>query len=192
MQDSKKSLLDALAQYENSKEYAHYREQEEVVEDLFSKYPHNKDLKSVLLKVCVLDAFYSTNVRMWGINAMAKHILSLNIDTALQNGDISIVEKIANFTTPKGKNRLYSFASKYCFHHNQKNFVIFDSFTQKSLLHFQKQDKFCTLKFSQKNSQDYNILVKVIDEIKTFYGLDTFSNRQIDHMLWVYGKENLK
>ena len=122
-----------------------------------------------------------------------QHILNLNIDEALKKGDISIVEKIANFTDSKGKHRfLYSFASKYCFQHNREKYVIFDSYVQKSLLYFNEKYNFCSFKLSQESLKDYSNLVKSINEIRAFYGFDTFSNRQIDHMLWVYGRENFK
>lgn len=190
MQERKEILLKALEKYENSKEYEHYREQEEVIVSLFEEHSKNDDLNSVLLKVCVLDGFYSTNLRMQGINDMAKHILKLNIDNALKQGDPSIVEKIANFANSKGeKVFLYSFASKYCFHHNNDKYVIFDKFAMDTLLDFQKENKFCSFKFSQNSLKNYEFLLKVIDELKAFYALDKFNNRQIDHMLWVRGKD---
>ena len=172
-ENTKQALLEALAEYDDSKEYEHYRDQEEVIVDIFSQYPSNNDKKSVLLKVCVLDSFYSTNLKIYGIHEVVEKILNLSIDKALKVGDTGVIEKIANFTNSKGKQAfLYSFASKYCFHHNK--------------------DKFCSFKLSQNSLKNYENLLKAIKEIRTFYGLEEFNNRQMDYMLWVYGKENLK
>ncbi|MCI7766021.1 hypothetical protein [Helicobacter sp.] len=192
-ENTKQDLLEALAEYDDSKEYEHYRDQEEVIVDIFSQYPSNNDKKSVLLKVCVLDSFYSTNLKIYGIHEVVEKILNLSIDKALKVGDTGVIEKIANFTNSKGKQAfLYSFASKYCFHHNKDKYVIFDSFVQKSLIHFNNKDKICSFKLSQNSLKNYENLLKAIKEIRTFYGLEEFNNRQMDHMLWVYGKENLK
>ena len=42
-----------------------------------------------------------------------------------------------------GKDRnLYSFATKYCSHHNFNDYPIYDEYVAKVLLHFQRKDKF--------------------------------------------------
>ncbi|TEY01620.1 hypothetical protein ELQ16_07450 [Campylobacter sp. US33a] len=185
-------LIKALDFYEKSTEYEHYREQEAAVVSLFKKYPKNDDLTSVLLKVCVLDSFYSINLRVHGIYKMAKHIHGLGLDKALQNGDVSAIERVANFTNSNGKQvNLYSFASKYCFHHNNEKYVIYDKYVNKSLCEFNglSDDKGNSFKFIVSHLKDYENLVKIIDDFRIFFNFKQYDNREIDHMLWVYGKE---
>lgn len=58
--------------------------------------------------------------------AVAKHILTIpNLDNRLKQGDISLVDEIKEVTMSDGKKRdFYSFATKYCSHHNP-NFFLF-------------------------------------------------------------------
>ncbi len=173
--------------------YKHYGEQEKVVEYIFNNYPDNKNKISISLKACIIDNFYSTNLKMYGINDIADWILKLDIDKALKAGNPCIIEQIANFTNSKNKKIfLYSFASKYCFHHNKQKYVIYDQFISKSLIYFNKKYKFSSFHFTKNNLKNYKNLIKIINEFKIFYKLNNFSNREIDHMLWIYGKENSK
>ncbi|PZT48883.1 hypothetical protein B6S12_00890 [Helicobacter valdiviensis] len=195
-ENKKKLLLDSLKKYENSKEYEHYREQENVVVNLFKTHPKNDDFEKVLLKVCVLNSFYSTNLKGKVLSQVAKHIVKLNIDTRLEKGDTSVVEDVANFTDDEGKKTyIYSFASKYCFHHNNDAFVIYDQFVGESLKYFNCDDEtkkriYHSKILSKKFLKKYENLLEAIAAFRKFYTL-TQNNRDVDHMLWVYGRENL-
>ncbi|EAK0979960.1 hypothetical protein L8X52_06050 [Campylobacter lari] len=192
-EEIRKVLINFLNKYKHSKEYKHYREQEKIIEYLFNSYPDNKNKISIFLKTCIIDNFYSTNLKMHGINDMADWILKLDIDKALKTGNPCVVEQIANFTNSKNKKIfLYSFASKYCFHHNKQKYVIYDQFISKSLIYFNKKYNFSSFCFTKNNLKNYKNLIKIINEFKIFYKLNNFSNREIDHMLWIYGKENSK
>ena len=94
--------------------------QESSLRKLFTKtYPNNNDLDEVLIKVCSLNDFYSTNI--FSPFKVAKHIVKLNVDKRLVEGDLSIVNKIAVVSVKKNKSiNFYSFASKYCSHHKPK------------------------------------------------------------------------
>ena len=53
--------------------------QESSLKKLFTKtYPNNTDLDDVLIKVCALNDFYSTNI--FSPFTVAKHIVNLKID----------------------------------------------------------------------------------------------------------------
>ncbi|WP_337201260.1 hypothetical protein [Campylobacter sp. W0014] len=183
-------VLNTLKEFENLESYEHYRKQEKLIEEIFQENSKNDNEKSILLKVCVLDSFYSTNLRMRGIYEVSKHILSLNIDKDLKEKNINVIEKIANFKDTKGKQCfLYSFASKYCFHHDKENYVIYDKFVQKSLIHFFAEERFCDFEITGETLKKYENLIKAIESFRSFYKLDDFNNRQIDHFLWFYGKD---
>ena len=71
--------------------------QESSLDKLFFKtYPENKDINDILIKASSLNDFYSTNI--FSIFPVAKHILELNIDERLKNGDESLVNDIAKVT----------------------------------------------------------------------------------------------
>ncbi len=79
-----------------------YTLQESSLKKLFTKtYPLNNDLDDVLIKVCSLNDFYSTNI--FSPFTVAKHIISLNIDDNLASNDLGIVNKIAEVEMKEGK-----------------------------------------------------------------------------------------
>ena len=180
----------ALEIYNKDKKYEHYREEEKLIAELFKTHKENTDEKFVLSKVCVLDSLYSTNLRMdeGRIYEMTKHILKLNIDKDLQNKSLELISKIADFTNQKGERKvLYSFATKYCFFHNPSFYIIYDSFVEKKLKSLNDEDKFYN--FAQKDIKDYVKFMAIFKSFKSFYGLEAFSNRELDHFLWMSGKE---
>ena len=95
------------------------------------------------------------------------------------------MEDIAN--VEELNKRFYSFASKYCSHHNPDAFPIFDNYVSKVLIHFKKQDKFA--KFTHEDLRDYIKFNEVLDEFAKFYNLKEFSRKDLDKYLWQLGKE---
>lgn len=70
-----------------------YLLQENSLEKLFIKtYLENKDMDDVLIKVCALNDFYSTNI--FSPFTVAKHIVNINIDNRLNAGDLTLVNEI--------------------------------------------------------------------------------------------------
>ena len=68
--------------------------QESSLDKLFFKtYPKNDDINDILIKCSSLNDFYSTNI--FSIFSVAKHILKLNIDKRLKEGDATLVNDIA-------------------------------------------------------------------------------------------------
>ena len=84
-----KKYLDNWYTYRDSK----MLEQEYALSTLFQHFYQNNNLQNVLVKVSCLNDFYSTNIR--DTYSVAKVIYQLNIDTRLQNADLSLVDDIA-------------------------------------------------------------------------------------------------
>ena len=100
--------------------------QESSLRKLFAKtYPKNGEMDDVLIKVCSLNDFYSTNI--FSPFTVAKHIVDLDIDPRLANRDLTLVNDIAvvkvNGRKPRNN---YSFATKYCSHHFPKDYPIYE------------------------------------------------------------------
>ena len=147
-------------------------------------YPRNDDLDEVLVKVATLNDFYSTNI--YNIFAVARHILGIvDIDSRLQNGDERLVNEIAN-VVELGKN-FYSFATKFCSHHNEIDYAIYDSYVEKMLIYFQKRDKFGN--FKKDDLRDYGRFKKALNDFKIFYALDC-NLKELDRYLWQAGKSH--
>ncbi len=162
--------------------------QESSLKKLFSQtYPLNVEMDDVLIKVCSLNDFYTTNI--FSPFIVAKHIVSLKIDDRLKNNDLELVNDIAKIKVNGKKERnFYSFATKYCSHHKPKVYPIYDSFVEKLLIHFKREDKF--YKFKKSDLKNYPEYKNVLIEFQKFYGLVNYNLKDIDKYLWQAGKKH--
>ncbi len=89
-----------------------------------------------------------------------------------------------------GKERnFYSFASKYCSHHNPDSFPIYDAYVDKILAYFRdlkNTDGKSFATFTNKALKDYTKFTEVIIKFRDAYAL-----KQIDRYLWITGKKYL-
>lgn len=148
----------------------------------------NDNMEDVLIKVKMLNDFYST--RILAIIPMAKHILSLDIDNRLKEQDESLVDDIANVVIGDKKRRFYSFATKYCSHHDMVNFPIYDKYVDKILRYFRNKDNFA--EFKNVDLKDYSKFKKILMQFKKFYKIDEYNLKDIDRYIWQLGKEYFK
>ena len=164
-----------------------YRLQESSLKKLFSQtYPVNQDMDDVLIKVCSLNDFYSTNI--FSPFNVAKHIVDLDIDKRLNNEDMTLVNEIAIVEVNDSKTiNFYSFASKYCSHHKPDIYPIYDSYVDKLLRHYRKEDKF--FKFKNDDLKIYPGFREILIEFQKFYNLEDYTLKEIDKFLWQHGKE---
>ena len=151
----------------------------------FETYPKNNDINDILIKASSLNDFYSTNI--FSIFPVAKHILELNIDRRLENGDTTLVNDIARIKINNVDKNFYSFATKYCSHHYPEVFPIYDSFVEKCLIYFYKKDKFYD--FSKEDLKDYTKFKNVLINFKKYYDIDNYNLKDIDRYLWQLGKD---
>ncbi len=160
--------------------------QERSLNKLFLKtYPKNNDISDILIKASSLNDFYSTNI--FSIFSVAKHIHKLNIDERLSKHDDTLVNDIANIEI-NGKNKyFYSFASKYCSHHNSRYFPIYDRYVEKILIYFRDIDNFS--KFTKNDLKDYKKFKQILLNFKKYYNLDKYDFKDIDKCIWQMGKE---
>lgn len=162
-----------------------YPEQEAALDELFLKHcPKNETLSDVLLKATVLNDFYSTNI--FSIMPVARHILSLNIDDRLAEGDLTLVEDIRQVKFEETQKDFYSFASKYCSHHKPLVFPIYDSYVDKMLCYFRNVDGL--IAFYNNDLKNYSSFMKVLIQFQKAYGLEKYSIKDVDKYLWQLGK----
>lgn len=162
-----------------------YRLQEGALDKLFLEYaPNNLEISDILLKAATLNDFYSTNI--FSIFPVAKHIQALNIDQRLRDGDISLVDDIKDVIINGKTRHLYSFATKYCSHHNPDHYPIYDRYVEEVLIYFKKKDHFAT--FSSKDLKDYSRFKSLLIEFQNYYSLREYSLKQLDQYLWQLGK----
>ena len=108
-------------------------------------------MNEILIKCSCLNDFYSTNI--FSIYPVAKRIFKLKIDKRLNEGDPILVNDIAHVIINDKEKFFYSFATKYCSHHNNNDFPIYDYFVDRMLMYFKKRDNFSP--FKQTDLKDY-------------------------------------
>lgn len=150
----------------------------------FYTYPNNTAIEEILIKASSLNDFYSTNI--YSIFPVAKHILNLNIDERLKNGDETLVDDIAKVIINGKEKHFYSFATKYCSHHFPIIYPIYDSYVEKVLLYFNKKDSFSS--FKKEDLKNYKKFKEILINFKKFYKIEEYNLKDIDRYLWQLGK----
>lgn len=166
-----------------------YARQNDALQKLMGLLPENKELSDVLLKASAINDFYSTNI--FAIYPVARHILSIkDIDKRLTSGDLSLVAELAMVDINGKARNFYSFATKYCSHHNPKAFPIYDSYVVNLLWFFKKEYQFSS--FKKADLKNYETFNKVLCDFQKYFELTEYDLRQIDSYLWLQGKEYLQ
>ena len=163
--------------------------QESSLDKLFFKtYPKNDDINDILIKCSSLNDFYRTNI--FSIFSVAKHILKLNIDKRLKEGDATLVNDIAKVKINGKDKNFYSFATKYCSHHFPTIYPIYDYYVEKVLLYFRDKDHF--LDFKKSDLKKYDLFKNILISFRNYYGLNEYNLKDIDRYLWQLGKDYFK
>ena len=180
---SKEQVKYYLAKWD---ELENYTLQEEALDKLFFKLcPVNTDITDILLKVSALNDFYSTNI--FSVYPVAKHILSLEIDPRLKAGDVTLVDDIKVITINGKERNFYSFASKYCSHHNPYDYPIYDRYVDSVLRYFRDRDGFAA--FADDDLRNYLLFKGALIDFRAFYRLEDYNLKLLDKYLWLLGKD---
>jgi hypothetical protein len=147
----------------------------------------------VLQKVALVNSFYQAGLRdIW---EMATFICANanEIDEAIANGDVAVVETIRWMGRARNPNQRgkYSFASKYVHCHNPIMFPIFDQHVERVLPVLQEICGFVVDDFTEADLLIYQTLREIIDTLTEFTDLGMARYRAIDHALWLWGKYDL-
>ncbi len=162
-----------------------YSNQEKALDKLFMDIcKRNDNIEDILIKCSSLNDFYSTNI--FDIHTVAQHILSLHIDERLEKGDRSLVNDIAHVEVNGKDHFFYSFATKYCSHHQPKQYAIYDSYVEKVLLSMNSRKHFAN--FTREDLKDYETYISVIRAFQQNFGLMQYNIKQLDQYLWQLGK----
>ncbi|HQM85688.1 MAG TPA: hypothetical protein PLD55_13505 [bacterium] len=164
-----------------------YVMQESSLKKLFTKtYPLNNDMDEILIKVCSLNDFYSTNI--FSPFKVAMHIRNIEFDKRLKENDLGLVNELANVQVNEEKKiNFYSFATKYCSHHKPETYPIFDSYVEKLLLYFKKEYNFSN--FRKTDLKQFIRYREILEDFRRYFGLDRYNLKEIDKYLWQAGKE---
>lgn len=191
---TQKDIKKYLDKWNNTEEYTM---QEQALQTLFhNKCKNHLSADDLLIKCSTLNDFYSTNI--FKVYYVVLHYLGIkNLAERLDAGDIALVEDLRKVDVPKRNENdeivewrtidYYSFATKFCSHHNPKAFPIYDSNVEYALKVFRDRDN--RLKFANSDLRDYKKFVGIVDDFRTAYGLNDYCFKDIDRYLWQLGKE---
>lgn len=176
---------------DNWEKMENYRNQENALNKLFHEtYPKNNDINEILIKVATLNDFYSTHIL--NIFKVAEHIKNIeNLDDRLQKGDEKLVKEIAKvgLKNKNGKKIIfYSFATKFCSHHNDKDFAIYDRYVEKILMHFKKLDDFSKNFTKKEDLKEYSNFKSILFGFRNHYELKC-NLKELDRYLWQLGRK---
>jgi hypothetical protein len=171
-----------------------YRTVEEALTEIFCHYRTNSAFHHVLPKVVTLNALYSTQIPVYSktipnVLDVAKHICqnAHDIDSALLAGSPEIVDRSAVIAVSGKKNRNYfSFATKYCSWHNPRCYPIYDSRVYEYLRLLRRQGDFAA-DFDLEGHWAYPAFRDLMIAFRERYRLGSFSFKDIDKFLWIYG-----
>lgn len=175
----------------NDETLYHYYVENKLVREVFERYPKNNQLEEVLMKVSLLNAFYSTNIeKHTTLLLMAKYIVKLaqesNLDDLIASGKQEAIDLIKNLDG----NNFISFASKYCCNSNMDGYYIYDSLVRRRIYEYFRDNKCGFEKVSDKRlKNDYSFYCKVLSKYIELNNLKG-TKREIDWDIW--GNEKLK
>ncbi|GAG40741.1 unnamed protein product [marine sediment metagenome] len=140
--------------------------------EYFKENKLNNSEKIILIKVLLIDGLYKTNLK--NQISVAKHISSIELlDTLLEKGEISAVEKIAKWNSWN----LMSFASKFCHFHNKISYPIYDGYVSMALKKL----------LGWKDNRNYNEFKQAINDFRKEIGIGEVSFEDVDKYLWLRG-----
>lgn len=200
------------------KKLSSYREQEKALDYLFHNVKAKDEeerRKLTLVKVATLNDFYSTNI--FDVFTVANHILQVtDVESRLGKGDLSLVDEIRKVRIDGKDHDFYSFATKYCSHHNDKAFPIFDYYVEKILNEYRREygnvyrreygclgDLLKEVGFKSakdlrrpRGNEDecsgYEIFKKALEQLAKWFGLgldEDLRLKNLDRYLWQLGKD---
>ena len=202
---------------ENFNKYEELKES--VLTKAFSGAP-NTDLETVLIRVTLLNTFYSTRLnnnaikkpvdedgkkhkKHIDVESMAKHIAknpNLDVWIKSQNEDEQLMafDYIATELSEYKTDNHYaasSFASKYCSWCNPESFPIMDSYSRGMLYRVNAEidTPFYTGRLSQDGLRDYPVFRSAHRAFRAFLEREhnkLYSAKEIDKYLWYYGTQH--
>lgn len=192
--DPREDIKRYVDKWDNTEEYTM---QEQALQMLFlNKRDNHLSSDDLLIKCSALNDFYSTNI--FKVYYVVLHYMKVaNLAERLDAGDISLVDDLRKVNVPqKDQNGAiirwrtidyYSFATKFCSHHNPEAFPIYDSNVEYTLKTFRSRDN--RIRFANRDLRNYQ---KFVDIVKTFqqeYDLKQYDFKAIDCYLWQLGKD---
>jgi hypothetical protein len=167
---------------------------EGALRELFAAWPGNTNEHHVYLKVTALNTLYSTRMPVYSpqkldLGDVTEHICrnGRTIDQALADDRPEVVDRIAHpEANGKPSYHPWSFATKYASWHRPLSYPIWDTRVRAYLLWLQEEHDF-NKDFGVDDWWKYGMFRKAISGLRTQYGLEEFSFKDLDKFMWQAG-----
>lgn len=148
---------------------------------LFTAYPGNRTLETVLLKVAALNALYRT--QLLDVYGMGAHIVECRLDPYLETGRREAVGLVRQFR----KRDFYSFATKYCHWNRPAIYPMYDRFVV-AALQWLNAKLGLREKLTWEHCRDYDFFAQAVDDCRNTLGLGWRGYKRLDQGLWILGQ----
>ena len=157
--------------------------------ELFQKNPLNTITDDIRTKVSALKDDPELK-QLPGVDDMVDHILKLNIDSRLKQGDLSVVEDIANITVNGKPNHFLHFGSVYCNLHRPDVFPIY---SEQHFDFYRKYIQVFNLKMNPDQLNTYATFSAALNDLVMRLGLKGKMNYlHLRKFGWLYADHILK
>lgn len=151
----------------------------------FRAHSANTEAQDILLKIGEVGD--KDLIKDEAQGEMAAHILSLQIDSLLEQANAQLVNDIASVNFRGQEKNYYAFASRYCNYHDQDSYPIYDQLMVAILKLYFKRIRESTL--DPQELMDYPSFKKLMREFVLSFHIPVFNYRELDKFIWVYGQE---
>jgi hypothetical protein len=157
--------------------------------ELIATYRENKRIEHVLTKVVTINALYHARVLDVDLHPLAVHIWKIeDLDAKLKQGNADAVDAI--WKSQGTRKHYFSFATKYCSWHNQGAYAIYDLNMWEALRAYKSKE--LGFQFRDSECKDYASFHAIVRRFQAVYGLEGYSLKDVDKLLWLIGYELLK
>ena len=159
---------------------------EKIIVDTFKE--KRNDIEHIYKKVVLLNSLYSTNI--FATFDVALNIMRINrFQARVKAGDLSLVNEVRKNLIGDSPKDFYSFATKYCHHHNQEKYPIYDSYVESMLIDY-LNDLEPNIRLYQKKMKNYEYFKDKVDHLAKLWNLrEGYLYSKLDKYLWQKGKE---
>ena len=146
----------------------------------------NTDLENVILKIAALNNHVVTqnNLEL----TIARHIISINPDPRLTNGDTSVVNELVPVDI-RQEFQCYSFATRYCSWHFPNLYPVYDELIEQTVSEYFKLSKGTVPDHDQ--FLEYSTFSQLIDEFIKDLHID-LDYLELDKFNWLYADQFFK
>ncbi|MBO4459892.1 MAG: hypothetical protein J5778_04460 [Clostridiales bacterium] len=169
---------------------------ESALKCVFTNKPSNiEDNEYIYIKVSLLNDIYSTHLSNNDKKTIVNIIMGFQSSIESKVYDPNLVFEICQVCKGNNIGETYSFVSKYCSHHNEDLYPIYDRYVVTMLLWYRelaKEESNVVFDFKDecvaKNSGKYNCYRNVLNQFRQQFGLESYTYKEIDKFLWKAGK----